>query len=87
MLVGVNVETKLSADGVTKGTGTELGTELGMDVQVSSPTLPPPVLSRPGAGSVLAAIRRSIHWNCLGVNDGNWSALSPSSAIPLNTAA
>ena len=86
VLVGVNVETKLPADRVTKGTGTgiELGTELGTEVEVSSPELPPPVLSCPGGGSVLAAIRRSIHWSCSRVNGGNWSTLSPSSAIPLN---
>ena len=85
MLAGVTVETRLPAAGVTKGTGTELGTELGTEVEVSSPESPPPVLSRPGAGSVLAVISRSIHCSCSGVNGGNWSA-SPSLAILLNTA-
>ena len=34
----VNVETKLPAVRVTKGTGKELGTKLGMEVEVSSPS-------------------------------------------------
>ena len=80
---GVNVEARLPGVGVTKGTNTELSTELGTEVEVSSHESPPPVLSRPGAGSVLAAISRSIHWSCSGVNGGNWSA-SPSSAILLH---